>query len=149
MLRGVGLDAALLAVADLARGLALQVEVAGAPQVRRVLQEAGLPAGLLAVAPRDGPGLLHVRADGTLQPSPELALAVGAVRQGDVADAFRDAPLLCALRDPARLGGKCRICEYVGECGGSRARAWSYTGDWLAPDPACGYQPQDWTGGEA
>ena len=141
MLRGAGLDTALLEIARLAGELSLQIEVAGAPQIRRVLQAASLPRGLVVMAPAEGSGLLHVGADGALQPSPLLAVVVGNARQQDVADAFRDAPVLCALRDPARLGGKCRRCEYVRECGGSRTRAWAFTGDWLAPDPACGYQP--------
>ncbi|NJD09211.1 MAG: hypothetical protein FIB01_01815 [Gemmatimonadetes bacterium] len=144
MLRGAGLDAALLQVARLAAELSMQVEVAGAPQVHRVLQEAGLPADLLAVAPADGVGLLHVRADGVLQPSAALALGVGDARQDDLVDAFRESPALGALRDPERLGGKCRFCEYAGTCGGSRARAWAFTGDALrAPDPAGGYLPAD------
>lgn len=143
MLRGIGLDTALLQITRLASELSLQVEVAGAPQVRRVLRQAGLAPDLLAVAPADGVGLLHIRADGVLQPSAALALAVGSARQQDVADAFREAPVLCALRDPGQLSGKCRFCEYAGECGGSRARAWALTGDWLAPDPACGYQPAE------
>jgi hypothetical protein len=77
-----------------------------------------------------------------------LEIKVGSAAAGLV-DAFRDAPVLCALRDPARLAGKCRLCEYVRECGGSRTRAWAFTGDWLAPDPACGYQPQPARGDSA
>jgi MoaA/NifB/PqqE/SkfB family radical SAM enzyme len=141
LLRGSRLDAALAEIATLAGELSLQLEVAGAPQVRRVLRTLSLPADRLAVAPADGLGLLHVAADGALWPSPSLRIKVGSARQQDVVDAFRDAPALGALRDPHRLGGKCRFCEYVAECGGSRARAWSFTGDFLAPDPACGYQP--------
>jgi MoaA/NifB/PqqE/SkfB family radical SAM enzyme len=141
MLRGVGLDEALAEIALLAPSLSLQLEVAGAPQVRRVLRQRSLSPDLVSVAPAEGHGLLHVSADGSLRPSPALAAVVGNARQEDVADAFRDAPVLCALRDPHRLAGKCRLCEYVMDCGGSRARAWSFTGDWLASDPACGYQP--------
>lgn len=141
MLRGTGLDRALAEIIGLAPGLSLSLEVAGAPQVQRVLRELSLPPELVAVAPADGRGLLHVAADGTLRPSAAVAVDVGSARQQDVADAFRDAPVLCALRDPGRLGGKCRWCEYLPECGGSRARAWSWSGDLLAPDPACGYQP--------
>lgn len=141
MLRGAGLDSALREIAGLAGALPLQVEVDGAPQMRRVLAELSLPADLVAIAPAEGWGLLFVGGDGVLQPSAGLGLCVGNARQEDVTDAFRDSPLLCALRDPSRLGGKCRLCEYVAECGGSRTRAWALAGDLLAPDPACGYQP--------
>jgi MoaA/NifB/PqqE/SkfB family radical SAM enzyme len=149
MLRGTGLDAALGEIATLAGELALQLEVAGAPQMRRVLHALSLPADLVSVAPAEGRGLLHIAADGSLQPAPALEIKVGSARHQDVVDAFRDAPLLCALRDPQRLGGKCRLCEYVAECGGSRTRAWCFTGDSLAPDPACGYQPPARRGGDS
>jgi MoaA/NifB/PqqE/SkfB family radical SAM enzyme len=39
-------------------------------------------------------------------------------------------------------GGKCGRCEYVKICGGSRARAFALTGDYLAEDPRCVYQPK-------
>ena len=41
---------------------------------------------------------------------------------------------------PAREG-KCGRCEYVNICGGSRSRAYALTGDYLAEDPRCTYQP--------
>jgi MoaA/NifB/PqqE/SkfB family radical SAM enzyme len=37
--------------------------------------------------------------------------------------------------------GKCGICEYQKVCGGSRARAYALTGNYLAEDPRCVYQP--------
>jgi len=46
-----------------------------------------------------------------------------------------------ALRDPDRLLGKCGVCEYRAVCGGSRARAYALSGDYLAPDPSCAYVP--------
>ena len=36
-----------------------------------------------------------------------------------------------------KLKGKCGSCEYRYYCGGCRARAYGYTGDYLAPDPGC------------
>ena len=45
------------------------------------------------------------------------------------------------LRDPVRLGGRCGRCEYRERCGGSRARAYAATGDPLAEDPGCAYEP--------
>ena len=51
------------------------------------------------------------------------------------ADAIRE------LRDPALLRGKCARCEFRTLCGGSRARAYALTGDWLAEEPLCSYQP--------
>jgi len=44
------------------------------------------------------------------------------------------------LRDP-KLGGRCGACEFAKLCGGCRCRAYATYGDYLAEDPACGYQP--------
>ena len=37
--------------------------------------------------------------------------------------------------------GKCGICEYRRLCGGCRARAFALTGDYLASEPYCIYEP--------
>ena len=39
------------------------------------------------------------------------------------------------------FGGRCGYCDFADLCGGSRARAFASTGDPLAEDPACAYQP--------
>ena len=48
------------------------------------------------------------------------------------------------LRDPDRLKGKCGACEYRRVCGGSRARAYAITGDYLESEPYCAYVPPAW-----
>ncbi|HEU4369378.1 MAG TPA: iron-sulfur cluster assembly protein [Methylomirabilota bacterium] len=53
---------------------------------------------------------------------------------------YRDSPAFTALRDPARLGGRCGRCEYREICGGSRARAFAGAGDPLAEDPGCAWR---------
>src|SRR5205814_81793 len=40
-----------------------------------------------------------------------------------------------------KLGGRCGACEFSKICGGCRCRAYATYGDYLAEDPACGYQP--------
>lgn len=42
-----------------------------------------------------------------------------------------------ALRDRARLKGKCGKCAFTTVCGGCRAKAAAYEGDYLASDPTC------------
>ena len=42
-----------------------------------------------------------------------------------------------ALRDRALLKGKCRECRFAIVCGGCRAKAAAYEGDYLASDPTC------------
>jgi hypothetical protein len=40
------------------------------------------------------------------------------------------------------LGGKCGACEYREACGGCRARAFADSGDVLAADDSCAYEPK-------
>ena len=57
---------------------------------------------------------------------------------------YEDQPLsywVRQLRDTDQREGKCGVCEYRNLCGGSRARAFALTGDYLAEDPRCVYQP--------
>jgi radical SAM protein with 4Fe4S-binding SPASM domain len=46
------------------------------------------------------------------------------------------------IRNLAGYKDKCGGCGYVGVCGGCRARAFAITGDYLAADPVCSYQPR-------
>ena len=50
-------------------------------------------------------------------------------------------PSLPGVPRPARLGGACGACEYRALCGGCRARAYAATGDPLAEEPDCAYEP--------
>ena len=89
----------------------------------------------------DGNGFVFIDHVGQICPSGFLPLPVGNVRDQDLVTVYREDPLFRALRDPARLGGRCGRCEYRAHCGGSRARAYTVTGDPLAEDPGCVYQP--------
>jgi radical SAM protein with 4Fe4S-binding SPASM domain len=70
-----------------------------------------------------------------------LPLSVGNVRDHGFTALYREAPLFEAFRDPDRLGGACGACEYRSLCGGCRARAYAATGDPLAEEPDCAYEP--------
>ena len=56
-------------------------------------------------------------------------------------DIYRNSALFRTLRDTSQREGKCGICEYQKICGGSRSRAFANTGNYLAEDPNCIYQP--------
>ena len=89
----------------------------------------------------DGRGVVFVSHTGEVFPSGFLPLSVGSVRALPLSEIYRTSPLLRALRDRDRLGGRCGRCEYRQVCGGSRAQAYAVTGDPLAEDPTCPYQP--------
>jgi radical SAM protein with 4Fe4S-binding SPASM domain len=82
----------------------------------------------------------RITPDGKLTPCPYTPAAAGDLRRDSFQSVWGDAELFRQLRD-ARLGGRCGRCEYRGVCGGCRARAYAVTGDHLAEDPACSYQP--------
>jgi radical SAM protein with 4Fe4S-binding SPASM domain len=116
-----------------------------APHYRRVLIEtrAGLSGSATArgFGIRDGNGIMFIAANGDVSPSGFLPLVVGNVREGKATDIYRCAPAFLALRTPQMFHGRCGICGFRMVCGGSRARAYATTGDFMAEDPLCAYEP--------
>ncbi|MGD0731239.1 MAG: TIGR04053 family radical SAM/SPASM domain-containing protein [Terracidiphilus sp.] len=92
----------------------------------------------------DGKGFLFVSHVGNVYPSGFLPIHAGNVRQTPLQEIYRDSPIFKSLRDTSKLEGKCGACEYKEICGGSRARAYAVTGDPLAQEPCCIYQPKHW-----
>lgn len=92
----------------------------------------------------DGKGFLFISHVGNVYPSGFLPIHAGNIRETPLAEIYRNAPIFKALRDTNRLEGKCGACEYKEICGGSRARAYALTGDPLAQEPCCIYQPRKW-----
>ncbi len=115
-----------------------------APHYRRVLWErdpdspyvrtffgGGCPAGTYycRITPR-----------GEVTPCPYMPLPVGNLRQTPFDALWRDSPVLREFRE-AKRGGRCGDCEFSELCGGCRCRAFAVTGDYLAEDPSCAYEP--------
>ena len=89
----------------------------------------------------DGKGFCFISHLGDVSPSGFLPLPASNVRQQSVVDIYRSSPLFRSLRDTGALKGRCGRCEFRELCGGSRARAYALTGDHLAEDPSCVYDP--------
>lgn len=89
----------------------------------------------------DGKGFVFISHTGDIYPSGFLPIRAGNVRQDSLVDVYRDSSLFRILRDPDLRQGKCGGCEYRCLCGGSRSRAYALTGNYLAEDPRCSYQP--------
>ncbi|HUX66877.1 MAG TPA: TIGR04053 family radical SAM/SPASM domain-containing protein [Terriglobales bacterium] len=90
---------------------------------------------------RDGHGIVFVSHTGEVYPSGFLPLSAGNIRRQPLLDIYRSSPLFAALHDPRQFHGRCGACEFQAVCGGSRARAFAATGDPLAADPLCAYEP--------
>jgi radical SAM protein len=85
----------------------------------------------------DGNGFLFISHIGEIQPSGFLPITAGMVRQDDIVDVYRNAPIFKNLRNPDMYKGVCGVCEFRHVCGGQRGRAYGLTGDYLESDPAC------------
>lgn len=110
----------------------------------RLLQRSEGPGHTVGLATRGvnaGNGFAFVAHNGEVFPSGFLPLRAGSVRETPLSAIYRDAPLFRQLRDPDALLGRCGRCEFRGICGGSRSRAYALTGNHLASDPWCAYQP--------
>jgi radical SAM protein with 4Fe4S-binding SPASM domain len=94
-----------------------------------------------SVSINDGKGFAFISHTGDVCPSGFLPLPAGNVRERPFSDIYRDSPLFRQLRDPSLLKGKCGGCDFRSICGGSRARAYGVTGDYLESDPSCVYEP--------
>lgn len=109
----------------------------------RLLERLGPPrerSSAHTVSTRDGKGIVFVSHDGQVHPAGFLPLPLGSVRERPLAEIYRDSPVLRSIR-AAEFSGRCGRCEYADLCGGSRARAYADTGDPLAEDSACVYEP--------
>jgi radical SAM protein with 4Fe4S-binding SPASM domain len=70
-----------------------------------------------------------------------LPVEAGNVRQQDFGEIWYDSDLFAQLRNPDLLDGKCGACNFKSLCTGCRARAYGVTGDYLAEEPFCAYDP--------
>ena len=106
----------------------------------------GHPSPRLMIGPHAvnaGRGFCFVDHLGGVFPSGFLTVECGNIRKQPLADIYRNSPVFKELRTSSLLKGRCGRCEFRDLCsGGSRARAYAMTGDYLAEDPWCGYQPK-------
>lgn len=105
----------------------------------------GIQPGAITRAPKgvnEAKGFVFISHIGDVYPSGFLPLRAGNVKKHSLPEIYRSSELFMRLRDSNNLHGKCGVCEFRDLCGGSRARAWSMTGDVFAADPLCAYEPQ-------
>jgi heme b synthase len=89
-----------------------------------------------------GTGVCFVSHRGEVFPCGYLPVEAGNIRRQDFGEIWQQSTLFAELRDPERLGGKCGACQFKSLCSGCRARAYGLTGDYLAEEPFCAYQPE-------
>ena len=119
---------------------------AAAERIKRILARPRGVRGGMGLSPQavnSGKGFVFVDHRGTICPSGFLPISAGNIRRERLADVYRNSALFRDLRDSSRLKGKCGTCEFASVCGGSRARAYAMTGDYLETDPFCAYEPRE------
>ncbi|ADC66265.1 Radical SAM domain protein [Ferroglobus placidus DSM 10642] len=90
----------------------------------------------------DGRGMFFISHVGEVYPSGFLPIQAGNVREKSLKEIYMNSKIFVELKNPDMLKGKCGVCEYRRICGGSRARAYAMTGDYLAEEPRCIYVPK-------
>ncbi|NPV30375.1 MAG: putative heme d1 biosynthesis radical SAM protein NirJ2 [Firmicutes bacterium] len=116
----------------------IEVKPTCAPQFMRIAARLGLnlrfQKGCLA-----GTGYCVVTPAGEVQPCAYLNIPVGNVREIPFSRIWQESPVLKRLRTED-YGGGCGVCDYRKICGGCRARAYFYYGDYMAEEPWCLYR---------
>ncbi|MFP4141314.1 MAG: radical SAM protein [Planctomycetota bacterium] len=119
----------------------MEIRATCGPHYYRVAAQKGLDVGR-GKGCLCGQSVAFINHRGRVYPCGYLPIDCGSVIDTPFDEIWRTSETFAALRDPDRLGGKCGRCEYRRICGGCRARAFAATGDFLAEEPSCRYQPR-------
>jgi heme b synthase len=89
-----------------------------------------------------GSGVCFISHQGEVYPCGYLPIAAGDLKKDRFKDVWEKAEVFAALRQPEGLEGKCGLCEFKHVCLGCRARAYGMTGNYMAEEPFCIYEPK-------
>lgn len=89
-----------------------------------------------------GSAVCFISHKGDVYPCGYLPVSAGNIKQENIIEIWQNADIFKALRDEDNLVGKCGYCEYRKVCMGCRARAYACTGNYLASEPYCIYEPE-------
>ena len=116
-----------------------------APHYKRVIYEQQSDSAFLQGYPSGtcpcGIYYCRISPEGELTPCPYLPVSVGNLKDESFVKLWNESEIFYELRDRNQLQGKCGACEFREVCGGCRARAYATTGNYLAADESCEYQP--------
>ncbi len=79
---------------------------------------------------------------GDVQPCSYFPRAAGNVRDKSFREIWESSALFNDIRSFKDYKGRCGSCEYLGVCGGCRARAFAISGDYMDEEPFCGHIPK-------
>jgi heme b synthase len=130
----------------------LQLKATCAPHYYRILRQRAKKEGR-KITPKEsgldamtrgclgGISFCFISHVGQVQPCGYLELNCGNVREKPFQEIWATSEVFQKLRDTDGYGGKCGRCEFRKICGGCRARAYETSGDYMAEEPYCIYEP--------
>ena len=92
-----------------------------------------------------GRTFIGINAQGDVAPCVHLLdtpVLCGNVREQPLSRIFEESEVLRTLRGERPVKGKCSRCRYGDSCRGCRSLAYYHTGDYLAEDPVCFFEPE-------
>jgi len=130
----------------------LQLKATCAPHYYRILRQRAKKEGK-KVTPKEygldamtrgclgGVSFCFISHVGQVQPCGYLELNSGNVREISFQEIWANSEVFQHLRNADAYRGKCGRCEFRKVCGGCRARAFETSGDYMAEEPYCVYEP--------
>jgi heme b synthase len=79
---------------------------------------------------------------GDVQPCSYFPMSAGNVREQGFKEIWDNSKIFEDIRSFKDYKGRCGSCEYLGVCGGCRARAFAVTDDYMEEEPFCSYIPK-------
>ncbi len=124
----------------------IAIRVTCAPHYQRILRQEGAhkPGPHVVKGCMGGQSFAFISHLGIVQICGFLDTPCGDVRaEGlDFKKIWDTSTVFAQMRDVRSYHGRCGRCEYVNVCGGCRARAFAFTGDYLDEEPFCLYEPK-------
>ncbi len=131
----------------------IQLKATCAPHYYRILKQRTQGKGGREEGPGDplhamtrgclgGSSFCFISHTGQVQPCGYLEVDCGQIKEERFRDIWNSSPIFADLRDLNKYKGKCGYCKFIKVCGGCRARAYEITGDYLAQEPFCIYEPK-------
>jgi radical SAM protein with 4Fe4S-binding SPASM domain len=125
---------------------AIELRVTCGPQFARVCNRARIKKLIGSVSGcMGGRGFGFISYQGDVQTCGFLDISAGNLIENgfNFKKIWLGSEFLKEVRDVSGYKGKCRTCEYVGVCGGCRARAHAMSSDYLGADPVCKFVKRD------
>lgn len=114
-----------------------------APHYRRIAYEMNPESALVKYYSGGcpaGTNYCRITPEGNVTPCPYMDTSCGNLKEKSFVEIWNNSSILKELRE-SELKGRCGECEFESMCKGCRARAYVTTGDQMAEDSWCDYEP--------